>query len=63
MTMAEKTLEETVKNIDRNVEAANRKLSKLKDIFYMFSNFIENYRVDYYLSKEAAGYKRSMKQG
>jgi len=58
-----KTLEETVKNIDKNVEEANKKLSSLKDVFYMLSGFVDNYRDDYYNAQEALGYKKHFKRG
>lgn len=58
--MTEKTLEETVRNIDRNVEAANKKLSRLKDIFYMFSSFLEGYADLYYKTQESLDYQRQL---
>lgn len=48
------SLEETVENIDRNVEEVNRKLSKLKDIFQLFEHHVKNSR--YALSP--AGYQK-----
>jgi len=57
-----RSIEDIVKNIDKNVEEANKKLSGLKDVFYMFSNFVDNYRDDYYKTQEALGYNKHFKQ-
>ena len=57
-----KSIEDVVKNIDKNVEQANKKLSRLKDVFYMLSSFVDNYRDDYYKTQEALGYKKHFKQ-
>lgn len=49
-----KSLEETVENIDRNVEEANRKLSSLKDIFHLFEHHVKNNRY----AMNPAGYQK-----
>lgn len=53
-----KSLDETVRNIDRNVTKAN---ARLRDIYQLFSHLVKKYQDDYY-ALTPDGYRKVLEE-